>query len=71
MTCEEYRNIVEANENEDVTQEIVDQMDEHELLCPNGCEEFFNEMFEEFLGIDPDIDSEDLLEIGKQEGLER
>ena len=66
MTCEEYRNIVEVNE--EVTEEIVDQMDEHELLCPNGCEELFYKMFEEILGIDPDIDPEDLFEIGKQEG---
>ena len=66
MMCEEYRNIVEANE--EVDQEVVDQMDEHELLCPNGCEEFFYEIFEEILGIDPDIDPDDLLEIGRKEG---
>ena len=64
MTCEEYRNIVEANE--EVTEEIADQMDEHDFQCEE-CEQFFNDMFTEILGVDPDMSTDDLLEMGKSE----
>ena len=64
MTCEEYRNIVEANE--EVTEEIADQMDEHDFQC-DECEQFFNDMFIEILSVDPDMSTDDLLGMGKSE----
>ena len=65
MTCLEYRSVLEADE--EITEEIADQMEEHDEQC-NECEELFEEMFAEVLGVDPHISTEDLLEIGQDEG---
>ena len=62
MTCEEYRTIVEARKG--ISEEIADQMDEHDFQC----DEYLNCMFIEIFGVDPDIETEELIEQGKEEG---
>ena len=66
MTCQEYRDIVGANE--EVTEELADKMDEHDFQCNGECESSLYDMFTEILGVDPEIDPEELLDIGIREG---